>query len=109
MLSINQLHKEIQQREDRKVKTYQKILEKIYMRILLINQKSIDCYTFYVIPTFMYGIPLYDVSSCIIYAMNDLTRRCFKVIYTHPNLLYIETFLLVLGLIIYERNFISQG
>ena len=83
MLSIKQLHNEIEKREERKQKTYHKILEKAYMRIITINEKSNDCYTFFVVPAFVFGVPLYDVTNCVIYVMNDLIARGFKVLYTH--------------------------
>ena len=90
MLSINNLHNEIEKRETRKNKTYQTILEKVQYRIITVNKKSSDCYCFYVVPTFIFGVPLYDVTKCIIFIMEDLIGRGFKVNYTHPNLLYIS-------------------
>ena len=54
------------------------------------NQKSDDCYCFYAVPTFIFGVPLYDVTKCIIYIMEDLIDKGFYVKYTHPNLLFIS-------------------
>lgn len=90
MLNINQLHKEIQKRETLKNNTYKMILEKVHFRIILTNKKSEGCYCFYAIPTFIFGVPLYNMSKCIIFVMEDLIARGFKVIYTHPNLLFIS-------------------
>lgn len=90
MLNIHQLHKEIQKRETLKNNTYKMILEKVHYRIILTNKKSEDCYCFYVIPTFMFGVPLYNMTKCIIFVMEDLINRGFQVNYTHPNLLFIS-------------------
>lgn len=90
MLNIHQLHKEIQKRETMKNNTYKMILEKVHYRVILTNKKSEDCYCFYVIPTFMFGVPLYNMTKCIIFVMEDLIGRGFKVNYTHPNLLFIS-------------------
>ncbi len=90
MLNINNLHNEIEKRETRKNKTYRTILEKVQYRIITVNKKSNDCYCFYIVPTFIFGVPLYDMTKCIIFIMEDLIRRGFKVNYTHPNLLYIS-------------------
>ncbi len=90
MLNINQLHKEIEIREKRKNKVYQNILEKVYYRIIQTNTKSNDCFCVYVVPTFCYGVPLYNITNCIIYIMEDLINKGFKVNYTHPNLLTIS-------------------
>lgn len=90
MLNIHQLHKEIQKRETMKNNTYKMILEKVHYRVILTNKKSEDCYCFYVIPTFMFGVPLYNMTKCIIFVMEDLIGRGFQVNYTHPNLLFIS-------------------
>ena len=90
MLNIHNLHKEIEKREDRKNKTYQTILDKCHYRIILTNSKSNDCFCFFIVPTFVYGIPLYNMTKCIIFIMEDLIDKGFKVSYTHPNLLYIS-------------------
>lgn len=90
LLDINKLHKEIEKREERKNKVYEMILHKVHMRIVGINKKSSDCYCFFVVPSFIFGVPLYNMNNCIIYIMKDLTDRGFKVEYTHPNLLYIN-------------------
>ena len=90
MLNINQLHKEIEKREKRKNKVYQTILEKVNYRILLTNQKSNDCLCLFVVPSFVFGVPLYNMTNCVIYVMEDLIEKGFKVNYTHPNLLSIS-------------------
>ena len=90
MLNIHNLHNEIEKRENRKNKTYQTILEKVQYRIITTNKKSSECYCFFIVPTFIFGVPLYDMTKCIIFIMEDLVGRGFKVNYTHPNLLYIS-------------------
>lgn len=92
MLSINNLHSELQKRESRKNNVYKQVLEKCHLRIISINKKSSDCYCFFVVPTVIFGVPLYNVTNCIIYIMQDLFNRGFKVNYTHPNLLFINWF-----------------
>ena len=70
MLSINQLHKEIEERMEKKKNVYQKILELCYQRINNTNKKN--------------------VTNCVIFIMEDLTQKGFQLQYTHPNLLYIS-------------------
>jgi hypothetical protein len=90
MLNINQLHKEIESRERRKNKVYQTILDKVNYRIILTNQKTNDCMCIFIVPRFIFGVPLYNMTNCIIYIMEDLIDKGFKVIYTDPNLLTIS-------------------
>lgn len=90
MLNINQLHNEIEKREKRKNKVYQTILDKVNHRIVLTNQKCMDCFCLFIVPSFIFGVPLYNMTNCIIYIMEDLIEKGFKVKYTHPNLLFIS-------------------
>jgi hypothetical protein len=90
MLNINQLHREIEDRMEKKKNVYSKILELCYQRIVNTNKKNNNCYCFFSCPTFMFGVPLYNITNCIIYIMEDLTEKGFQVQYTHPNLLYIS-------------------
>lgn len=90
LLDINKLHKEIEKREERKYRVYQKILNKVHIRIITVNKKSNDCYCFFVIPKVIFGVPMYSVENCVVFIMKDLTSRGFQVEYTHPNLLYIN-------------------
>ena len=90
MISIHQLHKEIDKREKQKNNTYQTVLNKCHYRIITTNSKSNDCYCLFVVPTFLFGVPLYDMTKCIIFVMENLIHYGFKVVYTHPNLLYIS-------------------
>lgn len=90
MLSINQLHREIEDRMEKKKNVYSKILNLCYQRIENTNKKNSNCYCFFSCPTFMFGIPLYNITNCVIYIMEDLTEKGFQVQYTHPNLLYIS-------------------
>ena len=90
MLNINRLHNELKKRETRKRNVYKEVLNKCNLRIININQKSSECYCFFLVPTFIFGVPLYNVTNCVIYIMQDLIDKGFKVTYTHPNLLYIN-------------------
>ena len=92
MLSINQLHREIEDRMEKKKNVYSKILDKCYQRIIITNKKNNNCYCFFSCPTFIFGVPLYNITNCVIYIMEDLSSKGFQVQYTHPNLLYISWF-----------------
>jgi hypothetical protein len=90
MLSINDLHREVEQRESQKVKIYQSVLDKCIQRIQISNQKSSECCCLFECPTFIFGVPLFDLGNCITFIMNELMKKGFEVFYTHPNLLYIS-------------------
>lgn len=90
MINIDQLHREREDRITRKKMVYDKILEKCHHRILTAAKNDSSCFCFYIVPSFIYGMPLYNLNTCIMYLVNCLTKNGFDVKYTHPNLIYIS-------------------
>lgn len=89
-LSINKLHQEINDREERKRKVYEQILKLSYKRIVAENKKNNFCCCTFACPKYVYGLPLYNITNCIIYIMEDLRSKGFKVEYLGQNLVYID-------------------
>lgn len=90
MLNIKQLQKDVEDRQRKVIGNYDAILQQCYNKIMATNQKINDCYCFFSCPTFVFGVPLYNVNSCITYIMEKLILKGFEVKYTHPNLIYIS-------------------
>lgn len=91
MINIDKLHKKKEQKESEKKKVYEVILKKCHHRIKTVaGMDNNGSFCFYVIPNYIYGVPLYDLKSCIIYVVVALIKNGFDVKYTHPNLLYIS-------------------
>lgn len=89
-LSINKLHQEINDREERKRRVYEEILKRCYKRIVAENTKHNFCCCTYACPVYVYGLPLYNITNCIIYIMEDLKSKGFKVEYMGKNMVYID-------------------
>ena len=91
LINIDQLHREQQDKIERRYEIYELILKKCHNRIKntakLHNNMG---FCFYPIPKYLYGVPLYDCKGCILYLVNALVTNGFDVRYTHPNLLYIS-------------------
>lgn len=90
MLSINKLHQEINEREEKKKHVYEKILKICYNKIISVNNKSNVCNYMFVCPNYIYGLPLFNIMNCCLYIMEDLQRKGFQVQYVNPNILYID-------------------
>ena len=73
-----------------KINIYDNILKKIHQRIVNVASNSLDCFCFYVMQDFIFGIPNYNKNECIQYIFKKLLQNGFKVLYTHPNLFYIS-------------------
>ncbi len=90
MINIDDLHREQDRREDNKMEIYNTILEMVHQKIKFTSKISKDKFCFYSVPTYVYGLPLFDINNCIIFLTKKLTDNGFDIRYTHPNLLLIS-------------------
>jgi hypothetical protein len=93
MINIDELHNINEIRLKNRLKIYDSVLKKCHQQIKktsLTPKGSTFC--FYIIPNYVFGIPLYDINACIIYLVQNLSKNGFYIAYTHPNLLYISWF-----------------
>ena len=91
MINIKDLYSEKQQREKNKTDIYEKVLKMCHKKIQ--RAVKIDPYTesyFFIIPRYIYGVPLYKLDECLKYLVEHLSQNGFKLYYTHPNLLLIS-------------------
>lgn len=91
-LFVNDLHNEIDKRENDKSKVYDDILKKCHNHIVNTNKESDSKCTIFKVPVVQFGVPVYDIVQCVIYIMNDLINRGFKVQFQQPNMLLISWF-----------------
>ena len=74
-----------------RLKTYNKILEQIYQRILTNSRlPQSPCYILFTIPSFIIGLPKIDLEDCVVYLVHQLRHAKYMVHYTYPNLLRIS-------------------
>ena len=93
MININELFNDQSKKEKHKEEIYDNVLKQCHKKILRaaeLNPYNNCC--FYIIPKFIYGIPLYNLDKCINYLVVNLSKNGFKINYTHPNLLIISWF-----------------
>ena len=91
MINIDDLHKQKKTKIDSKNKIYETLLLKCHNKIKTtasIIENPNHC--FYVVPKYIYGIPIYNLNNCIMYVVKALMNNGFDVFYTSPNLLFIS-------------------
>lgn len=91
MVNIDSLHREQQEKMDRKKSVFVKILEDCHNKIKLTSKNTkntTEC--FYAVPKYKFGVPLFDMRGCILFLTKSLVNNGFDVWYTHPNLLLIS-------------------
>ena len=88
-LNINDLYDSINNKNFKRMKKFDDILLQIHRRIKY-HAELEQTYCLYCIPEFIFGIPLYNVNDLKKYIMDTLTKNGFKLMYFHPNTIFIS-------------------
>lgn len=89
-LNIDDLYEKKKQYDLSKLALYNKILNRIHVRIKTTARQKIDeQYCWFVVPEVIIGVPKYDNGLCIAYLLDKLKENGFSVKYIHPNTLLI--------------------
>jgi hypothetical protein len=91
MVKADELVRQQKDREDRKKFTFEKIFTHVEKKINLASQGDYY-YTWFQIPEFLVGLPLYSVSECRSYIEEKLKKNGFDIEYFDPNILLIKWF-----------------
>jgi len=89
-INLDELYHRKRELEMNKIKSYNKILNRIHNKIKMISRQACETKLFYLVPEFDFAVPAYNVSTCISYVIQKLQENGFNVKYTHPNLLFIS-------------------
>ena len=89
-LNIDDLYEKKRQYDLSKLSLYNKILNRIHVKIKTTSRQSIDQqFCWFIVPEIIIGVPKYDQAGCIAYLIDKLKENGFAVRYIHPNLLFI--------------------
>ncbi len=89
-LNIDDLYERKKQHDLNKLELFNKILNRIHVRIKTTSRQKIDeHFCWFVVPEVIIGVPKYDQGACIAYLMDKLTNNGFQIRYIHPNTLFI--------------------
>ena len=91
MVKAEDLIKEQKKREDNKYITFDKIYYRVEKKIN-ISSSSNFYYTWYIIPEFLVGLPMYSFDECKQYIEKKLKKNGFNSEYYKPNILLISWF-----------------
>ena len=90
-LNIDELYEKKRQHDLTQLALFNKILNRIHIRIKTISRQSKDeQFCWFVVPEIIIGVPKYDHAACIAYIIDKLKTNGFNVRYTHPNALFIS-------------------
>lgn len=86
---ISKLVRDQYNNQQKKLDVYNKILKKVYNKIELVNKRK-KTNLLYEIPNYMFGHPLYDNRTCIVFIISSLRKKGFYVKFNYPNILFIS-------------------
>jgi len=90
-LNIDELYEKKRQYDLSKLALFNKILNRIHVRIKTTSrQKHDEHFCWFIVPEIIIGVPKYDQSACIAYLIDKLKTNGFNVRYIHPNTLFIS-------------------
>jgi hypothetical protein len=89
-INIDDLYEKKKQYDLNKLDLYNKILNRIHVRIKTTARQKVDeQFCWFVVPEVILGVPKYDQGACIAYIMDKLKENGFIIRYIHPNTLFI--------------------
>jgi hypothetical protein len=89
-INLNNLRTEVSKREDRKNKTFDKLVEMCYSKIINTNKTSNEYSCIFEVPNLVFGLPLYNINDAIKYIMIKLIDKGFEVHLAIPNKIFIS-------------------
>jgi hypothetical protein len=90
-ISIDDLYEKKRQYDLNKLVLFNKILNRIHVKIKTISRQKMDeQFCWFVVPEMIIGVPRYDQGACIAYIIDKLKENGFNVRYIHPNTLFIS-------------------
>lgn len=91
MVKADDLIKQQKEREDRKYVTFDKIYKLVEKKICTSSLGNFY-YTWYQVPDFLVGLPLYSHKDCQKYIINKLTKNGFEIEFFEPDIILIKWF-----------------
>lgn len=88
-LNIYELHSEINKKKEHRTKSLDHVLERCHTKIRNASKKELHR-TWFEVPEFIIGLPVYNLNDCIIHLMTSLNQNGFVVKYFFPKVLYIS-------------------
>ena len=90
-INIDDLYEKKKQYDLNKLELFNKILNRIHVRIKTTSRQNTDIqYCWYIVPEIIIGVPKYDQAACIAFLLDKLKHNGFNVKYFHPNTLLIS-------------------
>jgi Family of unknown function (DUF5759) len=88
--SIDALQREKTVKDESKVEIFTVVLNKCIEKILYSNRHTDKTYVIFEVPKILIGYPSYDMKSCILFLITQLSQHGYLVEFIEPFYLYID-------------------
>ncbi len=88
--SIDSLHKEKFVKENSKLEIFKTVLNKCVEKIVYTNRHTDKTFVIFEVPKILIGYPSYDMKMCILFLINQLSKKSYYVAFIEPFYLYID-------------------
>lgn len=89
LINIMDLHRTINEKNEKKIECYEKILEICHKKITIASENKKLKHIFD-IPEYIVGYPLFNLNNCITFIIDNLRINGFLVKYFFPKTLYVS-------------------
>jgi len=89
LFSVNEIHKKQKEKERNRLKIYENISAKCFKKIKETSLNE-ETFCFYKLPEYIPGLPLYNMTECVIFMLNLLHDKGFNARYCDPFMLFIS-------------------
>ena len=87
--SINDIHKKQKEKEKNRLKIYETISTRCFKKIKETSLNE-ETYTFFKLPEYIPGLPLYNLTECVMFLLNLLHEKGFNARYCDQYMLFIS-------------------
>jgi hypothetical protein len=88
--SISSLHDEKNIKEKSRINMFKIVLNKCVDKIIYTNRHTDKTFVIFEVPRILIGYPFYDLKSCIVFLLQELSKNNYYVEYIEPFYLYID-------------------
>jgi len=86
--SVSEIQKTQREKEKRRMEIYERILTRCFEKIKA-SASHEDSFCFFEMPEYIPGIPLYNMTECLMFILNTLKDKGFSARYVDPFMIYI--------------------
>jgi len=87
--SISEIHKKQKDREKNRIKIYENIASKCFKKIKETSLNE-ETFFFFKIPEYIPGLPIYNITECVMFLLNLLHEKGFNARYCDSLMIFIS-------------------